>query len=290
MVSFVCDTCQETLKKAKLEPHTQRCRQAVFSCIDCSVTFQGTAWKAHTSCITEVQKYQKTSFQQKKLVAAVVVEEPVVVKEDAKRAGEAEKVKKVKKVKTTTTTTITEPGVVVSPIATIAESVAVIAEPVVAIVDEQVKTNKKVKKVKATASVAESPVISEKEEVVNKDEDEKMEKAASEEAEEVATEPKQKKKRSAKPRKEANIENKNQVVKEPIVKKELTSTAIYDVIKSVVQEGKCSNLRAVRKTVVKALFKQYKSSKENKVSLGKSFDEMLKASIDANGNILLSLA
>lgn len=57
MPSFVCDYCQETLKKAKLDQHTQRCRNASFSCIDCYKTFKGTEYRAHTSCITEVQKY-----------------------------------------------------------------------------------------------------------------------------------------------------------------------------------------------------------------------------------------
>ncbi|KAJ2771161.1 hypothetical protein IWQ57_002334 [Coemansia nantahalensis] len=58
MVSFVCNYCQETLKKAKLDPHTQRCRNATFSCIDCSVDFAGTAYREHTSCISETEKYQ----------------------------------------------------------------------------------------------------------------------------------------------------------------------------------------------------------------------------------------
>lgn len=57
MPSFVCDYCQETLKKAKLDQHAQRCRQAVFSCIDCHTSFKGTEYRAHFSCITEVQKY-----------------------------------------------------------------------------------------------------------------------------------------------------------------------------------------------------------------------------------------
>lgn len=57
MPSFVCDYCQETLKKAKLDQHAQRCRQAAFSCIDCYKTFKGVEYRAHTSCITEVQKH-----------------------------------------------------------------------------------------------------------------------------------------------------------------------------------------------------------------------------------------
>ncbi|KAJ1645626.1 hypothetical protein J3B02_001262 [Coemansia erecta] len=58
MVSFVCNYCQETLKKAKLDMHTQRCRNASFSCIDCSKDFAGTSYRQHTSCITEAEKYE----------------------------------------------------------------------------------------------------------------------------------------------------------------------------------------------------------------------------------------
>lgn len=53
----MCDFCQETLKKAKLDQHAQRCRQASFSCIDCYKTFKGVEYRVHTSCITEVQKH-----------------------------------------------------------------------------------------------------------------------------------------------------------------------------------------------------------------------------------------
>ena len=59
MVSFVCDVCQETLKKPKLDNHKSRCHQAIFSCIDCFKTFSGTDYRNHTSCITEVEKYHK---------------------------------------------------------------------------------------------------------------------------------------------------------------------------------------------------------------------------------------
>jgi cell growth-regulating nucleolar protein len=65
MVSFVCDTCQETLKKAKLEAHTHRCRNYQFSCIDCFVTFTGTTYAQHTSCISEAQKVQGKLFKPK---------------------------------------------------------------------------------------------------------------------------------------------------------------------------------------------------------------------------------
>ncbi|KAI8590420.1 LYAR-type C2HC zinc finger-domain-containing protein [Geranomyces variabilis] len=63
MVSFVCESCQETLKKPKLEQHTYRCQYAQFSCIDCSTTFQGTDYRAHTSCISEAEKYQGALYK-----------------------------------------------------------------------------------------------------------------------------------------------------------------------------------------------------------------------------------
>lgn len=59
MPSFVCDRCQETLKKPKLDIHAQRCRGASFSCIDCYRSFKGTDYREHMSCITEVEKYEK---------------------------------------------------------------------------------------------------------------------------------------------------------------------------------------------------------------------------------------
>ncbi|KAJ2659069.1 hypothetical protein IWW48_003698 [Coemansia sp. RSA 1200] len=58
MVSFVCDYCQNTLKKPKLDIHAQRCRYASFSCIDCGVGFQGGTYRQHTSCMTESEKYE----------------------------------------------------------------------------------------------------------------------------------------------------------------------------------------------------------------------------------------
>ncbi|KAG0315530.1 hypothetical protein BG000_005149, partial [Podila horticola] len=63
MVSFVCDTCQETVKKPKLDQHFNRCPYAQFSCIDCSVSFQGTEYRGHTSCISEAEKYQKALYR-----------------------------------------------------------------------------------------------------------------------------------------------------------------------------------------------------------------------------------
>ena len=67
MPSFVCDVCQETLKKARLDDHFRRCARASFSCIDCYKSFKGAdEYRAHTSCITEVQKYEKKGMTNSK--------------------------------------------------------------------------------------------------------------------------------------------------------------------------------------------------------------------------------
>ncbi|TPX43519.1 hypothetical protein SeMB42_g01285 [Synchytrium endobioticum] len=66
MVSFVCEVCQETLKKAKLDAHFNRCSNAQFTCVDCSTTFHGDNYKIHKSCISEEEKYQKSLYKPKK--------------------------------------------------------------------------------------------------------------------------------------------------------------------------------------------------------------------------------
>ncbi|KAL1957853.1 hypothetical protein VTO42DRAFT_5418 [Malbranchea cinnamomea] len=65
MVSFQCEACGDVLTKKKLDPHRGRCHGAYFSCLDCMVTFQGTEYRAHTSCISEAQKYQGALYKEK---------------------------------------------------------------------------------------------------------------------------------------------------------------------------------------------------------------------------------
>ncbi|TDH67881.1 hypothetical protein CCR75_003455 [Bremia lactucae] len=61
MVFFVCEGCNETLKKSKVDAHAGRCRNCwAVSCVDCSVVFEGNDYAAHTSCISEAEKYEKT--------------------------------------------------------------------------------------------------------------------------------------------------------------------------------------------------------------------------------------
>jgi len=90
MVSFVCDECQTTLKKAKVRNHG--CRGSV-SCVDCLTTFHGNSYEAHTSCISEAEKYEGKLFKGKKqqqptLKPAVPSGKPLAGKANPKQAPE----------------------------------------------------------------------------------------------------------------------------------------------------------------------------------------------------------
>lgn len=66
MVFFVCEGCNETLKKNKVDAHAARCRNCwAVSCVDCSVVFEGNDYAAHTSCISEAQKYEGSLYREK---------------------------------------------------------------------------------------------------------------------------------------------------------------------------------------------------------------------------------
>lgn len=65
MVYFECQKCNETVKKPKLAKHLQFCQSFYVSCIDCNKVFAWNEWEAHTSCVSEAQKYQGNLFQAK---------------------------------------------------------------------------------------------------------------------------------------------------------------------------------------------------------------------------------
>mmetsp|Transcript_7868 Transcript_7868/g.11759 ORF Transcript_7868/g.11759 Transcript_7868/m.11759 type:complete len:270 (+) Transcript_7868:1221-2030(+) len=68
MVFFVCETCNETLKKNQVQKHVLKCRQCnAVTCVDCSVTFYGDDFEAHTTCISEAEKYEKSLHVAKKV-------------------------------------------------------------------------------------------------------------------------------------------------------------------------------------------------------------------------------
>lgn len=67
MVFFVCEACNETLKKNQVDKHTFKCRQCqAVTCVDCSVTFYGNDYAAHVTCISEAEKHEGSLYQAKK--------------------------------------------------------------------------------------------------------------------------------------------------------------------------------------------------------------------------------
>jgi cell growth-regulating nucleolar protein len=67
MVFFVCDGCNETLKKNQVDKHAGRCYKCYsVTCVDCNQTFPGNDYASHVTCVTEAEKYQKSLYQQKK--------------------------------------------------------------------------------------------------------------------------------------------------------------------------------------------------------------------------------
>jgi cell growth-regulating nucleolar protein len=66
MVFFVCEGCNESLKKNQVDKHASRCRscQAV-TCVDCQVTFWGNDYAVHTSCVSEAEKYEGGLYKAK---------------------------------------------------------------------------------------------------------------------------------------------------------------------------------------------------------------------------------
>lgn len=66
MVYFICDICQETLKKNKVLNHIKSCRNCNgVSCIDCGKFFPDDTFQDHNTCISEAEKYQGNLFQPK---------------------------------------------------------------------------------------------------------------------------------------------------------------------------------------------------------------------------------
>ncbi|EST08657.1 Zinc finger, C2H2, LYAR-type [Kalmanozyma brasiliensis GHG001] len=63
MVSFNCDGCGDVVKKPKLIQHYNRCYAPV-TCLDCSKQFNSpNEFKAHNSCVSEAEKYERTVYR-----------------------------------------------------------------------------------------------------------------------------------------------------------------------------------------------------------------------------------
>ena len=62
MVTFVCDSCGDTVTKPRIKKHIENCVSFSFSCVDCNkVFFEDVHF--HSSCISEKEKYEKSLFK-----------------------------------------------------------------------------------------------------------------------------------------------------------------------------------------------------------------------------------
>lgn len=67
MVTFICENCDQTLKKKQIDRHLYQCRGTPrLVCIDCNKIFMGNDHKAHTSCISEHEKTMGQYYKPKK--------------------------------------------------------------------------------------------------------------------------------------------------------------------------------------------------------------------------------
>lgn len=66
MVTFFCDDCQTSLKKAKVPSHG--CRSALFSCVDCSGSFTRDGVARHTACRSEAEQVEGKLYKGQKFV------------------------------------------------------------------------------------------------------------------------------------------------------------------------------------------------------------------------------
>ncbi|KAI6658011.1 Cell growth-regulating nucleolar protein-like [Oopsacas minuta] len=64
MVVFACNNCGDSLKKNQVERHALQSRGCnSFSCMDCCKDFNLQSYKAHTSCVSEAQRYQGALYE-----------------------------------------------------------------------------------------------------------------------------------------------------------------------------------------------------------------------------------
>merc|ERR1711976_43781 len=96
MVTFSCGTCNESLKKQKVEQHYYRCRNDYVTCIDCNHDFFGNDFESHTKCVSEAQRYGGVNFKGKankgEAKQNAWIESIEAAMENASLSGQAQKV------------------------------------------------------------------------------------------------------------------------------------------------------------------------------------------------------
>ena len=63
MVFFVCEDCNETLKRLKVAQHLCRCSCSAITCVDCGATFHDDSYLQHATCMSEAERYEGNLYK-----------------------------------------------------------------------------------------------------------------------------------------------------------------------------------------------------------------------------------
>ena len=70
MVFFVCEDCNETLKRLKVAQHLCRCSCSAITCVDCGATFHDDSYLQHATCMSEAERYEGNLYKAPKKKSA----------------------------------------------------------------------------------------------------------------------------------------------------------------------------------------------------------------------------
>ncbi|KAH8044072.1 hypothetical protein JL721_12970 [Aureococcus anophagefferens] len=63
MVFFVCEDCNETLKRLKVAAHLCKCSCNAITCVDCNKSFYDDSYLQHSTCMSEAERYEGHLYQ-----------------------------------------------------------------------------------------------------------------------------------------------------------------------------------------------------------------------------------
>ena len=63
MVFFVCEDCNETLKRLKVAAHLCKCSCSAITCVDCNKSFYDDSYLQHSTCMSEAERYEGHLYQ-----------------------------------------------------------------------------------------------------------------------------------------------------------------------------------------------------------------------------------
>ena len=63
MVFFVCEDCNETLKRLKVAAHLCKCSCSAITCVDCNKSFYDDSYLQHSTCMSEAERYEGNLYK-----------------------------------------------------------------------------------------------------------------------------------------------------------------------------------------------------------------------------------